>query len=192
MKQLLKQEKREEWRPCLYLVTPFSYFWGLDVPRTLLDFMIKTRHYNALFEADLNHLEITHWNYKLLAESNRQYPRVVDFLLAEGKAAEAVTLARHHRNYRLAGGIYEKFNATKQAGNEYREGRLYEEALRCYRAIGDETGIARVFEKQNNLEEALKIWKRLGNRREITRLQKKADKKKGPGAQLTLLEGKKE
>jgi tetratricopeptide (TPR) repeat protein len=239
MKQFLKQEKREEWRPCLDLLGPYSFFWGRDVPRTLLDFMIKARHYNALFEmirnglmvprsvppglkkflpdlgqiaaeekdptllacyqysqdkdlfeADLDQLEITPWNYKLFGESARHYHRAVDFLLAEEKAAEAVTLARRHRNYLLAGRIYENLKAYAPAGREYREGRLYEEALRCYRAIGDEAGIARVYEKQNNLEGALKIWKELGHRREVTRLQKKVDKIKGVEGQLTLFEGK--
>ena len=240
MKQFLKQEKREEWRPCLDLLGPYYFFWGRDVSRTLLDFMVKARHYNALFEmirnglmvsrsvppglkkylpdlgqiaaeekdptllacyhysqdkdlfeADLDQLEITLWNYKLFGESTRHYHRAVDFLLAGEKATEAVTLARRHRNYRLAGHIYEKYKAYHQAGKEYREGRLYDEALRCYGTIGDEQGIARVYEKQNNLEGALKIWKRLGHRREVTRLQKKVDKIKGPGAQLTLFEGKK-
>ena len=88
-------------------------------------------------------------------------------------------------------GIFMKnIKPTHQAGKEYREGGLYDEALRCYGTIGDEQGIARVYEKQNNLEGALKIWKRLGHRREITRLQKKVDKIKGPGGQLTLFEGK--
>ena len=226
MKKLLKQEKGEEWRPCLDLLGPYSFYWGRDFPRPLLDFMVKARHYNALFEtirigllipqsappvlkkflpdlgqiaaeekdptllacyhysqdkdlfeSDLVQLEITLWNYKLFGESTRQYHRAIDFLLAEEKAAAAVTLARHHRNYRLAGHIYEKHKAYAQAGREYREGGFHEEALRCYRAIGDEAGIARVYEKQNNLEEALKIWKRLGHRREVTRLQKKVDKK---------------
>ena len=73
-----------------------------------------------------------------------------------------------------------------QAGRDYRDSHLYEDALRCFRTAGDEEGIARVYERQNRLQEALAIWKKRGNRKEEARLQKKLDKGKTARSQLAL------
>ena len=96
-------------------------------------------------------------------------------------------LCRRHQNYLLAGQILEKLGAHSDAGRAYRDGHLYEDALRCFQTAGDEPGMARVYEKMDKFEDALHIWKRLGKHREAERLQKKVGKNEGPvDRQLTF------
>lgn len=138
------------------------------------------------FETSLDRLELTDWNYKLFGESPRYYQQAVEFLLGKRKTEEAVYLARRHRNLHLAGHILEEVKFYSEAGKAYRDGGHYQEALRCFKLIGDEAGEARVYERINRLEEALGIWKKRGNLREAARLQKKVDKEKTTKSQLSL------
>ncbi len=138
------------------------------------------------FETSLDRIEMTGWNYRLFGESPRHYRQAVEFLLGERKTEEAVHLARRHRNLQLAGHILEETKFYSEAGRTYRDGGHNEEALRCFKAIGDEAGEARVYERMNRLEEALGIWKKRGNLREAARLQKKVDKEKAITSQLSL------
>ncbi len=139
-----------------------------------------------LFEASLDRLELTGWNYKLFGASSRHYLQAVEFLLGERKIEEAVSLARRNHDFRIAGHILEKAGSYSEAGRAYRDGGHYEEALRCFKSAGDEQGEARVYERMDLLEEALAIWIKRGKRREAARLQKKLDKRKFPDSQLSL------
>ena len=138
------------------------------------------------FENSLEHLELNGSNYKLFGESPRYYRQAVEYLLGERKTEEAVYLARRHRNLLLAGHILEEAKFYSEAGRAYRDGGHNEEALRCFKLVGDEAGEARVYERMNRLEEALGIWKKRGNLREAARLQKKVDKEKTNRSQLSL------
>ena len=230
-----EQDNRDEW---LFIIEQFIetiHFWSKDIPRPVLDFLLKKRHYNGifeavrngtlfkgpitpvikkfladlkqlatsekdptlmacyhfykdkpLFEADLNQIKITRWNYRLFGESRTYMNQAVDFMLGERKFDEAVHLCRRHQNYLLAGQILEKLGAHSDAGRAYRDGHLYEDALRCFQTAGDEPGMARAYERMEKLEDALHLWKGLGKHREAERLQKKVDKKMGTARQLTF------
>ncbi|MBI4766846.1 MAG: UvrD-helicase domain-containing protein [Deltaproteobacteria bacterium] len=138
------------------------------------------------FETSLDRLELTGWNYQLFGESSRYYRQTVEFLLGERKTEEAVYLSRRHRNFHLTGEILEEAKFYSEAGRAYRDGGHNQEALRCFKLIGDEAGVARVYERLNRLEEALGLWKKRGNLREAARLQKKVDQRKTAGSQLSL------
>jgi len=144
------------------------------------------------FESSLDRLELTGWNYKLFGASPGRYLEAVEFLLGERKTEEAVYLARRHHNLHLAGRIHEEAGFHSEAGRAYRDGGHYEDALRCFKLAGDEPGQARVYERMGLLEEAMGIWKKRGNPRESARLQKKVDKGKTAGSQLTLFEDREE
>ncbi len=141
-----------------------------------------------MFPDSLDRLKLNGWNFKLFGASPRHYLQAVQFLRKERKTQEAVSLARRHDNYHLAGSILEETRVYAEAGRAYRDGGHYEDALRCFEAIGDEAGQARVYERMGRPEEALGLWKKRGNLRETVRLQKKMNKEKATRSQLALFE----
>jgi hypothetical protein len=86
---------------------------------------------------------------------------------------EAVLLCHRYRDYRAAGSILEKAGHFGAAGKEYREGKWYEDAMRCFRKVNDLEGIARVHEGMKQYGQAIAIWTRLGRQREVGRLRRK-------------------
>ena len=115
-------------------------------------------------------------NIPLLADSRRRYLEAVEIRLAQGDAERAVQICLHHGDHKRAGGIREQTGELAYAARAYRDGNLYPDALRCYEALGDEVGVARIYERQGRFDEAMEIWQRRGRRRDIERLGKKMAK----------------
>ncbi|RPI76003.1 MAG: hypothetical protein EHM45_14090 [Desulfobacteraceae bacterium] len=116
-------------------------------------------------------------DYRLFIESPH-FRKAVDFLMEINKIEAAAGACRYHGRFDLAARIYENTGNIAWAARDYRDGKHYEDALRCCRKIGDESGIARIHERKMEFEQAMAIWKKLGKSREIQRLSKKLDKLK--------------
>lgn len=137
------------------------------------------------FEDMLETLRVTEWNHSLFAESKRHYQKAVEYLVETDRIEDAARICRGHGNYRLSGEIYEAAGDYPGAAKDYRDGRLYQEALRCYGVIDDAQGMARVYERMHEFDKAIAIWKQLGKTREVNRVHKKRAKTMG-GTQLEL------
>ena len=92
------------------------------------------------------------------------------------KIEAAAQTCRRQNNYKLSGQIYEDSGDIGSAAKDYCEGKLHEDALRCYTQIGDEPWMARVYERMKEFDKALAIWKKLGKAREVSRVSKKKEK----------------
>ena len=75
---------------------------------------------------------------------------------------------------------------TSLRGLWYNEGNHYQDAIRCYRKVGDKQGIARINEIMNEFDKAMALWKKLNKKRETSRLLKKIGKQKEKDAQMNL------
>ncbi|MEW6441316.1 MAG: UvrD-helicase domain-containing protein [bacterium] len=127
----------------------------------------------ARFDALLEGLAVTDTNFELFAGSALHYGKAVEHLAGRGRLELAVRTCRRYRDYMLAGSIQEEAGELAGAGKDYREGKLYEDALRCYRQVGDQQGIARAYEGMKRYGEALAIWTRLGKQRDVARVRGK-------------------
>jgi len=128
------------------------------------------------FEDALEKLSVTEWNYTLFAETEKQYQRAVDYLTKAKRIEDAARVCRQYRNYGLSGQVYEGAGDYAFAAKDYRDGGLYEDALRCYGEIGDMRGFARVYERMQEFDKAIAIWEKLGKTREVNRVLKKKAK----------------
>ncbi|MDD5205602.1 MAG: 3'-5' exonuclease, partial [Desulfobacterales bacterium] len=112
-------------------------------------------------------------NYELFADSERHYPKAVDYLAGINRTEDAVAVYRRYRDFGRAARVFEDAGMSLRAAREYRDAGLFEDAIRCYRLSGDERGIAGVHERKGDLGSALAIWRKLGNKREERRLLRK-------------------
>jgi len=141
----------------------------------------------AKYENIIEKLNITEWNYKLFVESKQHYLKAVNYLVEKNKIEDAARICRRYNNYRLAAQIYEGSGDYGSAGKHYRdEGKVYQDAIRCYQKVGDEQGIARVYERMKEFDKAVNIWKKLGKTREVNRVLKKKAKEIREKRQLEL------
>lgn len=147
------------------------------------DLFLKDR---TEFDKILETIPISQRNYKLFAESPRHYPKAVEHLLGRRQLEEATRICRGHENHLLAAQICEKEGAYDLAAKEYRDGKYYEDSIRCFGITGDEPGIAKVYEKMNELDQALTLWRKLGKTREVNRILKKKGKPATHRSQLKL------
>ena len=124
------------------------------------------------FEAGLEEIEVNARNVALFARSKRHYAEAADFLLKQGDRDQAVSVCAKHEDYERAGRIYEQSGDLAMAAVAYREGMCLADALRCYEAVGEDGGIANVYELQHRYQEAIAIWQRLGREVHVERLHK--------------------
>ena len=127
----------------------------------------------SAFEAAIADLEPAPHNAALFSVSAARYGEAVAILVAQGRADDAASICVRHRNYARGGRIYEQAGDLLRAARTFRDGELFDDARRCYRARGDQAGVARVFERERRHDEAMAIWQRLGREREIERLARK-------------------
>ena len=135
----------------------------------------------AAFEAAIAEIEPAPHNAELFAESATRYREAVAILAATGEAGAAASVCVQHGDYAEGGRVHEQAGDLLHAARTYRDGKLYEDARRCFTAHGDEVGVARVFERERRFDDAMAIWQRLGRRREIERLTRKMEKMKRGG-----------
>lgn len=138
------------------------------------------------YEEAVETLPITRWNYKLFMESKGHYLKAVEYLLERHEIEDATRTCRGYGNFRMAAQIYEKAGMFGLAARDYRDGKCYEDAIRCYRKVGDELGIARIHERMKEFDKALTIWKKHGKTREVNRVLKKKEKELDKATQLSL------
>jgi len=143
------------------------------------------------YEDSLERLTMDRWNYVLFGHSPARYREAVELILREKESipdavAEAVRICHVHKEHEWAARIYEAEGDYKEAGRNYRDAGMLEEALRCFIEAGDEPNTARTYEKLGRLEEALQVWKKRGAKREIARVQKKLDARQRDTDQLKL------
>ena len=131
------------------------------------------------FEAALADMEPDERNLALFGRSARRYPEAVKMFLARGDEDSAVAICYDHRDHKWGGRIREQAGDLELAARMYRDSKHYADALRCYRALGDEVGVARVYERQGRLDESLAIWQRRGRRRDVERVRKKLARQSG-------------
>ena len=131
------------------------------------------------YEAALAEMEPNERNATLFGRSARRYPEAVKMFLARGDEDRAIVTCMGHRDHKWAGRIREQKGDLELAARQYRDSKHYADALRCYRKLGDEVGVARVYERQGRLEESLAIWQRRGRRRDIERVRKKLARQSG-------------
>jgi hypothetical protein len=129
------------------------------------------------FENLIKDLVPTLSNYRLFVES-RHFHKAVDFLVGKHRIEEAAGACRYHGRFDLAARIFENNGNWARAARDYRDGKLYDEALRCYRNVSDEPGAARIHERKMEFDQALSIWKKLGRTKEIQRVLKNQGKLK--------------
>ena len=127
----------------------------------------------AEYEAAIAELEPAPHNAALFAVSGTRYGEAVAILVAAGRADDAASVCRRHRDYAQGGRIHEQAGDLLRAARTYRDAELFDDARRCYAARGDQAGVARVFERERRHDEAMAIWQRLGRQREIERLARK-------------------
>ena len=128
------------------------------------------------FEAAIAEVQPTVRNVALFARSSTRYPEAAALLVESGATQatqRAAEICKRHRDHARGGRIYEESGELLRAGRAYRDGAMYADAHRCFAAIGDEAGAARVFEREARFGEALAIWQRLGRQREVDRVRKK-------------------
>jgi len=130
-------------------------------------------HDKARYETLLGDLPLTGRNLEIFLRSVLHHGKAVDYQVDQGRMREAVLLCHRYRDYRAAGSILEKAGHFGAAGKEYREGKWYEDAMRCFRKVNDLEGIARVHEGMKQYGQAIAIWTRLGRQREVGRLRRK-------------------
>ena len=140
------------------------------------------------FEDAVDRLNITAWNHKLFAESRRHYSQAVDLLLTMDEIDKAARVCRHHGDFHRAGETYEEWDELILAGRDYREGKFYADAIRCFKKAGDQPGVARVYERMAELDKAIAIWKKLGKTREVNRVLKKKRKAMDKRDQMKLFQ----
>lgn len=138
------------------------------------------------YEEAIEKLHLNRRNYKLFGASSRHYPKAVQYLVEQNAIEDAVRVCREHRDYVLGGKTYEDAGMNIFAARTYRDGMLYEDAIRCFSKEGDRPGVARVYEKMNELDKALAIWNGLGKTKEVARVLKKKGKEMANPAQLNL------
>ncbi|HCK99445.1 MAG TPA: hypothetical protein DHW42_04985 [Candidatus Marinimicrobia bacterium] len=138
------------------------------------------------YENLLEKLNVTEWNYKLFVESKRHYQKAVNYLKDKNEIEKATRTCRQYGNFGLAAQIYEGAGDYKSAAKDYREGKIYEDSIRCYKKVGDKRGIARVYERMREFDKAIAIWKRLGKSREVSRVLKKKAKEIKEKTQMGL------
>ncbi len=123
------------------------------------------------FDAALAAMQPNARNVMLFACSRRHFAAAAEFLLQQGNRDRAATVCMDHEDHERAGRMYEEAGDLATAAHIYRDGRCLDEALRCFRALGDEVGMARTFERQDRYEQALEIWRRHGSEHEVERVQ---------------------
>ncbi|MFH1481718.1 MAG: hypothetical protein ABIG67_10650, partial [Pseudomonadota bacterium] len=138
------------------------------------------------YEETVEKLNVTKWNYKLFIESKWHYRKAVEYLLERHEIEDATRICRMYGNFRTAAQIYENSGLYGFAARDYRDGKYYEEAIRSYRKVGDELGIARTYERMKKFDRALSIWKKHGKTKEVNRVLKKKNKEMDKATQLTL------
>ena len=127
----------------------------------------------AAFDAAIADIEPAAHNVALFSMSAARYGAAVAILIAQGKAEEAAWVCLRHDNFARGGRIQEESGDLLRAARTYRDGKLFDDARRCYAERGDHAGVARVFERERRHDEAMAIWQRLGKEREIARLARK-------------------
>jgi len=142
-------------------------------------------HDRARYESLLEGLPLTERNLAIFSGSMLHYGKAVDCHVEQGRLREAVLLCRRYRDYRRSGSILEKSGHLRAAGKEYRDGKWYEDSMRCCRKANDMEGIAKAHEGMEQYGQALAIWTRLGRQGEVRRVRRKMEKK-GSGRQDQL------
>jgi tetratricopeptide (TPR) repeat protein len=132
----------------------------------------------AAFDALVAELSVGPMNYKLVGASRRHYQRAVSWLLDRPQLSreelnQATFICRINRDFARSATIYEQRGLLAEAGRDYREAGLFEQALACYRKLDDEPNQARIYEKLGSWDQALEIWQRRGRTRDVQRVQKK-------------------
>jgi tetratricopeptide (TPR) repeat protein len=143
-------------------------------------------HDREKYEDILTGLEAGPDNYALFAKSMYLFWKAVDYLTGAKEVEEAASIARSHKDYGLAGEIYEKAGDFRSAGKHYRDAERFDRAMVCFEKISDMREIARVYERMKAYQKALKIWETLENNREMQRLVRKINKEAKKNEQLDL------
>ena len=74
----------------------------------------------------------------------------------------------------------------KKAGRHYRDAKRYQDALRCFHKIGDETNLARVYEWMGDLRRAEETWEKLGKEKDVQRVKRKRREEQQKSLQMDL------
>ena len=139
------------------------------------------------FEKTLETLEAGPYDFELFAESARSYEKAVHYLESRGEIHRAAGVSRMNGDFALAGAVHERAGDFKTAGRHYKDGKMFNEALECFKKAGAEREIARVYEKMGEYGKALELWGTLGNKKEAQRIKKKVRKTPESKDQLELL-----
>ena len=122
------------------------------------------------FERIAGGLTLSAENVLVIGSSRSRYREAVAFLEASSHFEEADLICRLQGDHALEAANEEKRGDMKNAARSYALDRDYGSALRCYTAIGDERGMARMLERQGKIEEAIALWEKLGKPKEVQRL----------------------
>lgn len=149
------------------------------------------------FDALVAGLPVDDCNYKLIGGSRLHYRRAVGWLqdrsqLSPDELEKAAFICRINRDFALAASIYERHGKLADAGKHYRDAGLFQQALACYRKLGDEPNQARVYERLGDWDKALEIWKRRGRTRDVQRVLKRKPQAKPKHARTTGAEAQRE
>ena len=124
------------------------------------------------YDAGLEAIEVNERNAALFAHSARHYGVAVEFHLERGDRDQAVAVCTNHEDFARAGHLHEQGGDLAMAADAYADGGRLNDALRCYREVGDEAGMARIHERQHRHEQALAIWRRLGREQDAERVRR--------------------
>ena len=130
----------------------------------------------AKLDGRLRGVRPTPENYLLFARSPAHYRGAVEVLCRLGREDEAAEVHRAHGDTLSAARVLESSGDAqdmKDAARIHRDDGRFEDAARCCRAVNDEVGLARVYEREGRYRDALEIWQRRGRQRDVARMARK-------------------
>jgi hypothetical protein len=122
--------------------------------------------------AVLDAKDINIYNTILYYIATQDFATVVDWYRSRELEPELEAFAKYLDLVDVIAEAMESKGDQARAAIWYEKARMWDKALLCYRAAGEEAGIARMLEKTGALGEALVVWKNLGKAKDVKRVEK--------------------